>query len=213
LSPSRPSPKMARECAFLPKAGTLTRLSHELRRAGRTAPHRFIGCAGPASWSPMASGSCRWNDGQSTYVFKVSIEDGTAVRPAGTAFYNPGRSLQTSAAPVQGLGRPLGGSLASVGRRRPWPRREAQSIWDPSATRFIHNIVGCSRITIADNRVAAGTWVDGTLTIRLEARTGQWYSDRDTDPGVVKAFTIEVDPCRFPVRSFASPRVPNSLCS
>ena len=55
------------------------------------------------------------------------------------------------------------------------------------------------RITIADNRVAAGTPVDGTLTIRLEARTGEWYPDRDTDPGVVvKAFAIEDGPLQIP---------------
>jgi hypothetical protein len=30
------------------------------------------------------------------------------------------------------------------------------------------------RITIADNRIAAGTRVDGTLTIRLEARRVEW---------------------------------------
>jgi manganese oxidase len=55
------------------------------------------------------------------------------------------------------------------------------------------------RITIADNRVAAGTRVDGTLTIRLEARTGEWYADRDTDPGVVvKAFAIEGGPLQIP---------------
>ena len=55
------------------------------------------------------------------------------------------------------------------------------------------------RITIADNRVAAGTVVDGTLTIRLEARTGEWYPDRDTDPGVVvKAFAVEGGPLQIP---------------
>ena len=55
------------------------------------------------------------------------------------------------------------------------------------------------RITIADNRVAAGTVVDGTLTIRLEARTGEWYPDRDADPGVVvKAFAVEGGPLQIP---------------
>ena len=55
------------------------------------------------------------------------------------------------------------------------------------------------RITIADNRVAAGTVADGTLTIRLEARTGEWYPDRDTDPGVVvKAFAVEGGPLQIP---------------
>jgi len=55
------------------------------------------------------------------------------------------------------------------------------------------------RITIVDNRVAAGTVVDGTLTIRLEARTGEWYPDRDADPGVVvKAFAVEGGPLQIP---------------
>ena len=55
------------------------------------------------------------------------------------------------------------------------------------------------RITVADNRIAAGTQVDGTLTIRLEARTGEWYPDRETDPGVVvKAFAVEGGPLQIP---------------
>jgi FtsP/CotA-like multicopper oxidase with cupredoxin domain len=55
------------------------------------------------------------------------------------------------------------------------------------------------RITIADNRVASGARVDGTLTIRLEARIGQWYPDRDSDPGVVvKAFAVEDGPLQVP---------------
>ena len=55
------------------------------------------------------------------------------------------------------------------------------------------------RITVADNRIAAGTRVDGTLTIRLEARSGKWYPDRDTDPGVVvKAFAVEGRPLQIP---------------
>jgi Tol biopolymer transport system component len=45
---------------------------------------------GPASWSPDG----KWvvvagNDGSGTYVFKVSVEDGTAVRLTDTAAYNP----------------------------------------------------------------------------------------------------------------------------
>jgi FtsP/CotA-like multicopper oxidase with cupredoxin domain len=48
------------------------------------------------------------------------------------------------------------------------------------------------RITITDNHVASGTLADRTLTIHLEARTGEWHPDRDTDPGVVvKAFAVE----------------------
>ena len=45
------------------------------------------------------------------------------------------------------------------------------------------------RIAINDNRVAAGTLAGGTLTIRLEARVGEWHPDGDADSGVVvKAF-------------------------
>ncbi len=44
----------------------------------------------PASWSPDG----KWvvvagNDGQGTYVFKVSVDDGAAVRLTETASYNP----------------------------------------------------------------------------------------------------------------------------
>jgi manganese oxidase len=55
------------------------------------------------------------------------------------------------------------------------------------------------RITISDNRTAYGTLARGTLTIRLEARTGDWHPDRDSDPGViVKAFAVEGGPLQIP---------------
>jgi FtsP/CotA-like multicopper oxidase with cupredoxin domain len=55
------------------------------------------------------------------------------------------------------------------------------------------------RITISDNRVASGILAGRTLTIHLEARTGEWYPDRDTDPGVVvKAFAVEGGPLQIP---------------
>ena len=41
------------------------------------------------------------------------------------------------------------------------------------------------RITVNDNRVPAGTLADRTLTVRLEARSGEWHPDRASDPGVV----------------------------
>jgi FtsP/CotA-like multicopper oxidase with cupredoxin domain len=45
------------------------------------------------------------------------------------------------------------------------------------------------QIAINDNRDAAGTLKNGVLTIRLEARDGEWHPDRDSDPGlVVRAF-------------------------
>ena len=47
-------------------------------------------------------------------------------------------------------------------------------------------------IVINDNRTAAGTLGDGALTVRLDARVGQWHPDTDTTPGVqVKAFAVE----------------------
>jgi len=48
------------------------------------------------------------------------------------------------------------------------------------------------RITINDNRVPSGTLAGRTLTIHLEALSGEWHPDGDSDPGVVvKAFAIE----------------------
>ena len=40
-------------------------------------------------------------------------------------------------------------------------------------------------IAANDNRTPAGTLRDGVLTVRLEAREGDWRPDRDIDPGVV----------------------------
>jgi FtsP/CotA-like multicopper oxidase with cupredoxin domain len=55
------------------------------------------------------------------------------------------------------------------------------------------------RISINDNRTAAGTLTGTTLTIRLSARRGQWHPDRDTDPGVgVKAFAVDDGPLQIP---------------
>jgi FtsP/CotA-like multicopper oxidase with cupredoxin domain len=55
------------------------------------------------------------------------------------------------------------------------------------------------RIAANDNRRAAGGVSDGQLTIRLEARLGEWFPDGDTDPGVVvKAFAVEGGPLQNP---------------
>jgi FtsP/CotA-like multicopper oxidase with cupredoxin domain len=55
------------------------------------------------------------------------------------------------------------------------------------------------RIAINDNKVAAGTQADGTLTVRLEARAGEWRPDGDTDPGVnVLAFAVQGGPLQIP---------------
>jgi FtsP/CotA-like multicopper oxidase with cupredoxin domain len=55
------------------------------------------------------------------------------------------------------------------------------------------------RIVIADNRAPSGALSGRTLTVRLEARTGEWHPDRDTDPGViVKAFALEGGALQIP---------------
>ena len=41
------------------------------------------------------------------------------------------------------------------------------------------------QIAINDNRTPGGTLERGILTIRLEARTGEWHPDGDSDPGVL----------------------------
>lgn len=54
-------------------------------------------------------------------------------------------------------------------------------------------------ITHNDNRMAAGTLAGGTLTIRLEARLGDWRPDRNSDPGIiVKAFAVQGGPLQVP---------------
>ncbi len=55
------------------------------------------------------------------------------------------------------------------------------------------------RIAINDNRKAAGATSDGVLTVRLEARVGEWRPDSDAGLGVrVKAFAIEGQPMQVP---------------
>ncbi len=55
------------------------------------------------------------------------------------------------------------------------------------------------RIAINDNRAAAGKLENGVLTIRLEAREGEWHPDRDSDPGVlVWAFGEQGKPLQIP---------------
>jgi FtsP/CotA-like multicopper oxidase with cupredoxin domain len=56
-----------------------------------------------------------------------------------------------------------------------------------------------ARVVANDNRVSAGTLTGNTLTIRLEARSGEWHPDRDDEPGVVvRAFAIEGAPLQVP---------------
>lgn len=55
------------------------------------------------------------------------------------------------------------------------------------------------RIATNDNRIAAGTLQNGVLTIRLDARAGQWHPDGDSDPGIeVHAFGEEGKPLQVP---------------
>ena len=54
-------------------------------------------------------------------------------------------------------------------------------------------------IAINDNRRAAGTTAGDVLTIRLEARSGQWHPDGDAKPGItVNAFGVEAGPLQIP---------------
>jgi FtsP/CotA-like multicopper oxidase with cupredoxin domain len=63
------------------------------------------------------------------------------------------------------------------------------------------------RIAINDNRTPAGTLRDGILTIRLDARMGDWHPDRDTDPGVsVAALGEEGKPLQIPAPLIRVPR-------
>jgi FtsP/CotA-like multicopper oxidase with cupredoxin domain len=55
------------------------------------------------------------------------------------------------------------------------------------------------RIAINDNKTGAGTQAGGTLTVRLEARAGEWRPDGDADPGInVLGFAIQGGPVQIP---------------
>ena len=69
----------------------------------------------------------------------------------------------------------------------------ARSPTDPATTGALE------RIVINDNRTPGGTHANGTLTIRLTARVGEWRPDGDDDPGVVvEAFGEEGKPLQIP---------------
>src|ERR1700733_13616149 len=54
-------------------------------------------------------------------------------------------------------------------------------------------------IQISDNRTAAGTLAGSVLTIRLDARAGEWHPDGDGDSGVmVNAFSVDGGPLQIP---------------
>ena len=68
-----------------------------------------------------------------------------------------------------------------------------------SVTVPVSSSPSAERISINDNRAVAGTLRDGVLTIRLDARTGEWHPDRDADRGItVAAFAEEGKPPQIP---------------
>ena len=78
---------------------------------------------------------------------------------------------------------------------------------DASLSRPIGRSALVERIAINDNRAGAGILRDGVLTIRLEARRGDWRPDGDTDPGiVVAAFAEEGKPLQIPGPLIRVPR-------
>jgi FtsP/CotA-like multicopper oxidase with cupredoxin domain len=55
------------------------------------------------------------------------------------------------------------------------------------------------RVVVNDNRTPAGILRNGVLTLRLEAREGEWRPDRESDPSiVVRAFAEQGKPLRVP---------------
>jgi manganese oxidase len=68
-----------------------------------------------------------------------------------------------------------------------------------AAAQVVQRAEAPARVVANDNRVSAGTLTGNTLTIRLEARSGEWRPDRDDEPGVVvRAFAIEGAPLQVP---------------
>jgi FtsP/CotA-like multicopper oxidase with cupredoxin domain len=60
-------------------------------------------------------------------------------------------------------------------------------------------VSGDERIAPNDNRVSAGTLKDGVLTVRLDARTGEWRPNGDSARGItVRAFGEEGKPLQIP---------------
>ena len=63
------------------------------------------------------------------------------------------------------------------------------------------------RIEINDNRKPAGVFRNGVLTLRLEARSGEWHPDGDRDAGiVVRAFGEEGKSLQIPAPLVRVPR-------
>lgn len=56
-----------------------------------------------------------------------------------------------------------------------------------------------ARVVVNDNRRPAGRLKDGVLTLRLDARLGDWHPDGEDAPGAtVPAFAEEGGPARIP---------------
>ena len=65
--------------------------------------------------------------------------------------------------------------------------------------RPVERVIADARILTNDNRKSAGVLRNGVLTVRIDARSGEWHPDRDTDPGlVVHAFGEPGKPLQIP---------------
>lgn len=74
--------------------------------------------------------------------------------------------------------------LLLPGLARPMPRNERPLL---------------EQIAANDNRQGTGTLANGVLTIRIEARAGEWHPDGDNNPGIhVNAFGVEGAPLQIP---------------
>jgi len=78
---------------------------------------------------------------------------------------------------------------------------------DASVSVPVSSSPSAEQIGINDNRAAAGTLRDGVLTIRLDARTGEWHPDGDADRGItVAAFAEEGKPPQIPAPLIRVPK-------
>lgn len=66
-------------------------------------------------------------------------------------------------------------------------------------SRPIRHAMSNARILANDNRKSAGVLRSGVLTVRIDARAGEWHPDRDSDPAlVVHAFGEQDKPLQIP---------------
>jgi hypothetical protein len=72
----------------------------------------------------------------------------------------------------------------------------AQGLGAQQATSRAHSV---ARVVVNDNRRPAGRLRAGVLTLRLDARLGDWHPDGEDAPGAtVPAFAEEGGPARIP---------------